>query len=122
MKQPQRGNTLPEVLIGLLVLIPVAVVVVGMFPYAHTIDARAWALSTAQSLAESELETQRSVSFNAVNNTSYHHLDRGMDFLVNVSVTPVDAQLWSVTSNVTWQFQRQNSFHLTTYIAKTAPP
>jgi len=42
-----------------MILAPVLVVVVGLFPYAHSINRRAWALGTAQELARSRMEQLR---------------------------------------------------------------
>jgi type II secretory pathway pseudopilin PulG len=117
-----EGSTLPEILVSLMVFIPVAIVVVGLFPYAHTIDQRAWALGAAQGLAESQLEQARSEPINSVTNTSFHSLQRGLDFFVNVSVVPRDAQSLLVTSNVSWQFQRPQGYQLMTIIARMTPP
>lgn len=56
---PRRGSTLAELLAALMILAPVLVVVVGLFPYAHSINRRAWALGTAQELARSRMEQLR---------------------------------------------------------------
>lgn len=56
---PRRGSTLAELLAALMILAPVLVVVVGLFPYAHSINRRAWALGTAQELARTRMEQLR---------------------------------------------------------------
>src|ERR1017187_5931766 len=59
----RRGFSLLEVLISFSILVPVGLVVIGLFPAAHAITQRGWALTTAQHLAETELEKARCQNF-----------------------------------------------------------
>lgn len=81
---PRRGSTLAELLAALMVLAPVLVVVVGLFPYAHSINRRAWALGTAQELARSRMEQLRR---HPVATTAKSTLD-GTEFTVTARFEP----------------------------------
>ena len=59
----QRGSLLTEVLIALALLIPVVVLVAGLFPYSFSVDRKAWNERSAQSLARSEIEECRGRKF-----------------------------------------------------------
>ncbi|CAN0324315.1 unnamed protein product, partial [Phaeothamnion confervicola] len=99
----RRGFSVLEVLMAMLILVPVAVVVVGLFPYAHTMNQRGWALGVAHHLATTEMEKVRSGDFDSATGVSYTQSERGMIFQVTTTVTPVGSGLKKVTADVTWQ-------------------
>ncbi len=60
----RRGLALlTEILIALSILIPVMVIIGGMFTYSFSIDRRAWNERTARSLARSAIEAARGQKF-----------------------------------------------------------
>ena len=117
----RRGFSVLEVLMAMLILVPVAVVVIGLFPYAHTLNQRGWALGIAHHLAVSEMEKVRSGSFDSATGVSYTQSERSITFQVTTTVTPVSSCLKKVSADVTWQFQQPQRFHVTSQIARMGP-
>lgn len=124
----RRGLALSELLVALAVLLPVAVVTVGIFPYAHTIDRRAWALSQAEDVARSQLERLRASEWDKLRPSwSLREIREQREFQVEVrladlpGVSPDLARRAEVT--VTWRVRpnQDESVHLATILAHTDP-
>lgn len=119
-----RGLTLSEILVALAVLIPVAVVTVGVFPYAHMVDRRAWALSHAEDVARSQLEEIRATPWDRLPVTrSFEETRDGTEFQGALSVSPVpglsEDLARRVTVTVTWRTGRAERLRLDTVLART---
>lgn len=91
-----------EVLIALAMLIPVIVLVAGLFPYSFSVDRKAWNKRTAQSLARSAVERCRGVKFSdLVDFTETHPPEAGQTgptFTVEVTVTSLPSDPSNPTS------------------------
>lgn len=110
-----------EILIALGVLIPVMVIVGGMFTFSFSVDRRAWNQRTARSLARSALEEVRGREFAVMASSTSVWPPAGMpaaeraklasggtEFTIEVTVDPsgpVDdtVQQRQVRSVVTWR-------------------
>ncbi len=78
-----------EVLIALALLVPVVVLVAGMFPYSFSIDARTWNTRTAQSLARSAFEKARGEKFEDLASFNEVVTRNNTPFTVELVITPV---------------------------------
>ena len=100
------GAVLTEVLIALALLIPVIVMVAGLFPYSFSVDRKAWNQRTAQSLARSAMEEARGQRFDDLMSFNRTHSKDGTTFGVEVRVTdvgtPPDVREKDVVCTVTW--------------------
>lgn len=74
---PRRGTTMAELIAALLILTPFIVVVVGLFPYAHSNNWRAWAFGMAQELARSRMEELRRCGDDAAQVLARHLYENG---------------------------------------------
>lgn len=83
------GAVLAEVLIALALLIPVIVMVAGLFPYSFSVDKEAWNQRTAQSLARSALEEARGTRFDDLVDFERSLLKDGTTYRVAVRVVDV---------------------------------
>lgn len=112
-----------EILIALAMLVPVIVLVSGLFPYSFSVDRRAWNQRTAQSLARSALEEARGVRFDTLASFSRQAVRQGTRFNVSVEVssvgTPPDVREKDVTCTVSWPIKNgTDSLVLETKVAK----
>lgn len=89
---PRRstGALITEVLIALALLVPVVVLVAGMFPYSFSIDARTWNTRTAQSLARSAFEKARGEKFEDLIGFNEVVTRNNTPFTIDVRVTPIE--------------------------------
>lgn len=85
----QRASLLTEVLIALALLIPVVVLVAGLFPYSFSVDRKAWTARAAQSLARSALEEARGKKFEELATFTRDVVKDGTPFQVTTTVTGV---------------------------------
>jgi hypothetical protein len=109
-----------EILISFSILVPVALVVIGLFPAAHAITQRGWALTNAQHLAETELEKARCQNFDSLAGETVSLTQRGMTFQVVTQVLLVDNNSKTVSCQVTWQFQQAQTFQVSSQIVRMA--
>jgi type II secretory pathway pseudopilin PulG len=87
----QKAALLTEVLIALALLIPVVVIVAGLFPYSFSVDRKAWNQRTAQSLARSALEEARGQEFDSLDSFQRSVTKDGTTFQVELSVNALGA-------------------------------
>ena len=117
-----RGALLTEVLIALALLIPVVVLVAGLFPYSFSVDRKAWNNRTAQSLARSALEEARGLDFDNLATFQRSVTKDGTTFSVAVTVTevgtPPDVREKNLLCTVTWP--RKNGVDVLTLETKVA--
>lgn len=106
VRRRESGVSLTEVLIALALLIPVVVLVAGLFPYSFSVDRRAWNQRTAQSLARSAMEEARGVKFDELTSFSRNATREGTPFSVGVVVqdvgTPPDVREKTLICTVSW--------------------
>lgn len=84
-----RGSLLTEVVIALALLIPVVVLVAGMFPYSFSVDRSAWTRRAAQNLARLQLEAMRAKSFDSVASLVGSQRVDNVEFLYQVEVSDI---------------------------------
>lgn len=86
----EGGHLLAEILVGLGALVPAILLLFGLFPVSHRIEARAWERWTATEIAQEKLESLRSVDYLAVPVTeSSTRIREGRRYLVRVSSSEV---------------------------------
>lgn len=117
-----RGVALSELLVAVAVLIPVAVVTVGLFPYAHMVDRRAWALSQAENAARSRLEALRAMDFEDLPAVEASQETRdGFDYRVEVTTSPESDLVRRASVVVRWNTGREEEYRLDSLLIRTAP-
>ncbi|HXE73520.1 MAG TPA: hypothetical protein VNO81_12745 [Candidatus Nitrosotenuis sp.] len=122
---PRRwpGFSLGEVLIALAVLVPVIVVTMGMFPFSHAIDRRAWAIAQAEDLARTHLERARAQEFDSVPE-AYDFTEQrdGLTFTGRFTSRDYDpgspSRLKKISVLVTWRLGRSEQFQLDSLVAR----
>lgn len=111
-----------ELLVSLTVLIPIMLVLIGVFPFAYGMDHKAADFSEAQEVAKDQLETLRATPFKDVASSSSVQTRGNLELKVQVTVTP-----WPAGQPVVRQkrvdvqvFWRTEKMLLTTYLYKWA--
>lgn len=122
----RRGLTLSEIVVAMAVLIPVVVVTAGMFPYAHMVDRRAWALSHAEDVGRSRLERVRATAWDRLPATeTFTETRDGTEFQGVLTLAPAPGLspdlARRVTVTVTWRTSRAETLRLDTLVARTDP-
>lgn len=120
----RRGLTLSEILVAMAVLIPVAVVTVGMFPYAHMVDRRAWALSQAEDVGRSRLERVRTIAWDRLPaSETFTETRDGTEFQGVLTLSPAPGLspdlARRVTVTISWRTSRAESLRLDTLVARS---
>ena len=111
-----------ELLVSLTVLIPVMLVLIGIFPFAYSMDHKAADSSEAQEVAKDQLETLRAKPFHEVASFSSVQTRGNLELTVQVTVTPWPAgqpvvRQKRVDVKVLW---RNEKMLLTTYLYRWA--
>lgn len=106
-----RAAVLIEAVVALAALIPIVIILIGIFPYAYSVDQTAWQRVGAQDLAVSALAQARQHDFDSlVSSTSQAQLE-GIDYTVDLTVTPTPttgvARKKAVLVQVSWQTPRR---------------
>lgn len=104
-----RGFSLAELLVCIAALIPVLLVLIGVFPFAWGIDHRAWERLDAQEIARAQIEQNRTADFDSLPATTSVSETRGAIQYQTTSVidvfptgqSPVVQKRCTIT--VTWQ-------------------
>ena len=111
-----------ELLVSLTVLIPVMLVLIGVFPFAYGMDHKAANFSEAQEVGKDQLEILRARAFDDVTSYSSTQTRGNLELKVQVTVTP-----WPAGQPVVRQkrvdlrvFWRADKMLLTTYLYKWA--
>jgi len=103
------------------VLVPIVVVAVGIFPFAHVLNRQAWDTSAAFDIARTEIEQLRATAFDDLPASgSFTEEHRGTVFTCTATVTKKNSLLKKVTVKVTWQLKKTESLQLDTLLAKTS--
>lgn len=107
MRSRSVGSSLGEVLVSFGILMPVMVVLVGLFPVSHLWNHRAWKVAAAHDLALHRLETLRAMPFDEVPATSTETAERqGTPFRTTTRATLREPKqgipLKRVVVTVTW--------------------
>lgn len=116
-----------ELILAFGLLVPIIVVVVGLFPYSHVVARRASDLQTGFDLACSQVERLRAAPFEDLASTaSTVHGPHGVVYTVQVNVQPAvpgqkTVTLKKVSVVVLWLARRSERVQLDTVVARTAP-
>lgn len=103
------------------VLVPIVVVAVGIFPFAHVLNRRAWDMSAAYDIARTELEQLRATDFDELpSSRTATEEHRGTVFTCTTTVTTQNSLLKKISVTVTWQLKKAESLQLDTLVAKTS--
>lgn len=102
---------LTEAVVALAALIPIVIILIGIFPYAYSVDQTAWQRVGAQDLAVSALAQARQSDFDSLSSSSRLAQVEGIDYTVEVTVTPTPssgtARKKAVLVEVSWQTPRR---------------
>lgn len=117
------GSTLAELLVALGILVPVIVVAVGIFPYAHVANRRASDLLGAYDFACQQMELARNTSFDSLASSTATQTVRNVQYTCQMTVSNYDAgdnpvMLKSITVLVTWQTKESESLELDTIVPR----
>lgn len=115
--------SLAEVLVAVAVLVPVVVVTLGILPYSHLIDRRAWSMALAEDVALAQMEEARATDFDALPaSRSFRETRDGLELEGEVTCRAVDAGppvlLKHLTVTVRWKLQREERLVRDTLIAR----
>lgn len=118
------GATLAEILIALSVLVPVIVVMVGVFPYSYLNTRRAGRLTAAYDLGRAQLEALRATEFDRLPDELQVVRDvEGTRFTCLVRCGPVDGLeptgIKNLTVSVTWDDGKPQRLSFETMSART---
>ncbi len=121
MRRLQLAFLTGELLVSLTVLVPIILVLIGVFPFAYGMDHKAGDFIEAQELARDELEQLRTLPFEDVV-SKVSTVQRGsLELRVSrtVSLQPGDKRIRRVDLDVQWRGSEH--FRLSSYLYGWAP-
>ena len=118
MRRSQLAFLTGELLVSLTVLIPIMLVLIGVFPFAYSMDHKAADFLEAQEVARDELEQLRSRPIKDVV-TESHTVTRGRLDLKVSRVVSGEGLLKRVDLDIRWRSSER--FQLTSYLYGWAP-
>ena len=119
--------TLAELILAFGLLVPIIVVVVGLFPYSHVVARRASDVQTGFDLACNQVERLRAGDFDTiVSSTSTVQGAHGVIYTVEVDIQPAipgqkTVTLKKVAVVVRWIARQAERVQLDTVVARMAP-
>lgn len=109
-----------ELLVSLTVLVPVILVLIGVFPFAYGMDHKATDFIEAQEIARDELEKMRALPFDDVVSGSFSVTRGRLELKVSRAVTATpEKRMKQVDLDVQWRGAEH--FRLSSYLYKWAP-
>ncbi|MBI3928955.1 MAG: hypothetical protein HY319_25660 [Armatimonadetes bacterium] len=99
--QSTRGGLLAEILISLGALIPVILVLAGLFPYSYWVGQSAHHRLDAHDIARTQLELARAADFSTLEDNEFSESRGGIDYRIVLDVSPA-ASRKQVVVTVTW--------------------
>jgi hypothetical protein len=123
----RRAFGLAELLVSLGVVVPVAMVAVGIFPFGWLVNQQSICLDAAHDVARSQLEATRTIDFDSIpaSQSGCVRDPRGTDYnytVVAASYGPVTNPLMrkQITVTVTWNDRKPEQLQLITILVRTA--
>lgn len=115
------GFGLAELMVSVAVIIPVALVAVGIFPFSWLVNAQASHVAFAHDVARTAMESVRAADFDDVpaSRTTTARDTRGFDYTCVTTATARGTQLKDVTVTVSWTDHKAESLHLVTTLVRS---
>ena len=118
MRRSRLAFLTAELLVSLTVLIPIMLVLIGVFPFAYGMEHKAADFLEAQEVARDELELLRAMPIKDVASES-HKVTRGRLQLQVSRVVSGEGRLKRVDLDIRWR--SNDRFQLTSYLYGWAP-
>jgi len=120
MRRLQLAFLTGELLVSLTVLVPIILVLIGVFPFAYGMDHKAADFIEAQEVARDELEQLRALPFEDVVSKDSTVQRGGLELRVSriVSTLPGDTRTRRVDLDVQWRGSEH--FRLSSYLYRWA--